>query len=59
MKVKTDLKAGTLLDDLNLEATQLTSVVEQWFGNLSDQLAGYAKDFEDQLSQFTGSFLSM
>lgn len=59
MKVKTDLKAGNLLDELNLEATQLTSILEQWFGDFSEQLVGFEKNFEDQISQFTSSLLSM
>lgn len=59
MKVKTDLKAGNLLDELNLEATQLTSILKQWFGDFFEQLVGFEKNFEDQISQFTSSLLSM
>jgi hypothetical protein len=37
MKVRTDLQAGNLINDLNLQAGEVSSIVQDWLKNVYSQ----------------------
>lgn len=51
MKVRTDLKAGNLIDDLNREATLVTDVVKGWYDEASRRISDVGQWTEAQFKQ--------
>ena len=51
MKVRTDLKAGNLIDDLNREATVVTDVINKWYDDASRRINNMGQWTEAQIAR--------
>lgn len=51
MKVRTNLKAGNLIDDLNREAALVTDVVNRWYNEASRRVSDVGQWTEAQVKQ--------
>lgn len=51
MKVRTNLQAGNLIDDLNSEAAVVTEVVKRWYDEANQRITNFGNWTEAQMAR--------